>query len=222
MPAPTKGARLGGSPAHQRLIMANLATQLFEHGRILTTEAKAKRLRPLAEKLITKAKRGDIHSRRLVLTTVRDKGVVHTLFTEIAPSLAEREGGYTRITKVGPRKGDNAPMALIELVTESVEDSRKANAKVAAPAKKAPAKKAPAKSASSAAASAAAATPAAPAASAAEPAAADEAPAEKLVDETSELEEATSADERPIDESSAEDAVAVDAADEDDKTEEKA
>jgi len=222
MPAPTKGARLGGSPAHQRLIMANLATQLFEHGRILTTEAKAKRLRPLAEKLITKAKRGDIHSRRLVLTTVRDKGVVHTLFTEIAPSLAEREGGYTRITKVGPRKGDNAPMALIELVTESVEDSRKANAKVTAPAKKAPAKKAPAKSASSATASAAAATPAAPAASAAEPAAADEAPAEKLVDETSELEEATSADERPSDESSAEEAVAVDAADEDDKTEEKA
>jgi large subunit ribosomal protein L17 len=222
MPAPTKGARLGGSPAHQRLIMANLATQLFEHRRILTTEAKAKRLRPLAEKLITKAKRGDIHSRRLVLTTVRDKGVVHTLFTEIAPSLAEREGGYTRITKVGPRKGDNAPMALIELVTESVEDSRKANAKVAAPAKKAPAKKAPAKSASSATASAAAATPAAPAASAAEPAAADEAPAEKLVDETSELEEATSADERPSDESSAEEAVAVDAADEDDKTEEKA
>ena len=222
MPAPTKGARLGGSPAHQRLIMANLATQLFEHGRILTTEAKAKRLRPLAEKLITKAKRGDIHSRRLVLTTVRDKGVVHTLFTEIAPSLAEREGGYTRITKVGPRKGDNAPMAMIELVTESVEDSRKANAKVAAPAKKAPAKKAPAKSASSATASAAAATPAAPAASAAEPAAADEAPAEKLVDETSELEEATSADERPSDESSAEEAVAVDAADEDDKTEENA
>jgi len=222
MPAPTKGARLGGSPAHQRLIMANLATQLFEHGRILTTEAKAKRLRPLAEKLITKAKRGDIHSRRLVLTTVRDKGVVHTLFTEIAPSLAEREGGYTRITKVGPRKGDNAPMAMIELVTESVEDSRKANAKVAAPAKKAPAKKAPAKSASSATASAAAATPAAPAASATEPAAADEAPAEQPVDETSEPEEATSADERPGDESSAEEAVAVDAADEDDKTEEKA
>src|SRR4051794_1980165 len=116
MPAPTKGARVGGSPAHQRLILANLASQLFEHGRIVTTEAKAKRLRPLAEKLITKAKRGDVHSRRLVLTTVRDKGVVHTLFTEIAPSLADRDGGYTRITKVGPRKGDNAPMALIELV----------------------------------------------------------------------------------------------------------
>jgi len=136
MPTPTKGARLGGSAAHQKLILANLATQLFEHGKITTTEAKARRLRPLAEKLITKAKRGDIHSRRLVLTTVRDKGVVHTLFTEIAPTFAEREGGYTRITKVGPRKGDNAPMALIELVTESVEDSKKANNK-AAPAKKA-------------------------------------------------------------------------------------
>ena len=112
MPAPTKGARLGGSPSHERIILANLATQLFEHGRIVTTEAKAKRLRPLAEKLITKAKRGDINSRRLVLTTVKDKGVVHTLFTEIAPSMDGREGGYTRITKVGPRKGDNAPMAL--------------------------------------------------------------------------------------------------------------
>ena len=109
MPAPTKGARLGGSPAHQRLIMANLATQLFEHGRIVTTEAKAKRLRPLAEKLITKAKRGDIHSRRFVLMTVRDKGVVHTLFTEIAPSLADREGGYTRITKVGRARGTTPP-----------------------------------------------------------------------------------------------------------------
>ena len=129
MPAPTKGRRLGGSAAHQRLILANLASQLFAHGRIVTTEAKAKRLRPLAEKLITKAKRGDIHARRLVLTTVRDKGVVHTLFTEIAPSLADRDGGYTRITKVGPRKGDNAPMAVIELVKESVEESRKANAK---------------------------------------------------------------------------------------------
>src|SRR6187455_2668841 len=129
MPAPTKGARLGGSPAHQRLILANLASQLFEHGRIVTTEAKAKRLRPLAEKLITKAKRGDIHSRRLVLMTVRDKGVVHTLFTEIAPNLADRDGGYTRITKVGPRKGDNAPMAVIELVSETVAESKAANAK---------------------------------------------------------------------------------------------
>jgi len=170
MPAPTKGARLGGSAAHQRLILSNLATQLFEHGRIVTTEAKAKRLRPLAEKLITKAKRGDIHARRLVLTTVRDKGVVHTLFTEIAPGLADREGGYTRITKVGPRKGDNAPMAVIELVTESVEESRKANAKGVAPAKKAPAKKAVAKSAP-AASTAAAAAPAASTAAAAAPAA---------------------------------------------------
>jgi large subunit ribosomal protein L17 len=134
MPTPTKGARLGGSPAHERIILANLATQLFEHGRIVTTEAKAKRLRPLAEKLITKAKRGDIHSRRLVLTTVKDKGVVHQLFTEIAPTFADRDGGYTRITKVGPRKGDNAPMAVIELVTESVADSKKANAKPAASA----------------------------------------------------------------------------------------
>ncbi len=142
MPSPTKGARLGGSPAHERIILANLASQLFEHGRIVTTEAKARRLRPLAEKLITKARRGDIHSRRLVLTTVKDKSVVHTLFTEIAPTFADRDGGYTRITKVGPRKGDNAPMAVIELVTESVEDSRKANAKSVGPAKKAPAKKA--------------------------------------------------------------------------------
>jgi len=146
MPKPTKGPRFGGSPAHQRIILANLATQLFQHGKITTTEAKAKRLQPLADRLISKAKRGDLHNRRLVLTTVTDKGVVHTLFTEIAPKLAEREGGYTRITKIGPRKGDNAPMAVIEIVTESVEDSRKAKAKGAAkkaePAKKAPAKKA--------------------------------------------------------------------------------
>lgn len=127
MPTPTKGPRLGGSPSHQRIILANLASQLFEHGRITTTEAKAKRLRPLAEKLITKAKRGDIHSRRSVLTTVRDKSVVHTLFTKIAPTFEGRDGGYLRITKVGPRKGDNAPMAVIELVTESVEDSKKSN-----------------------------------------------------------------------------------------------
>lgn len=115
MPTPTKGPRLGGGPAHERLILANLATALFEHGRITTTEAKAKRLRPLAERLITKAKRGDIHARRQVLTVVRDKSVVHTLFTEIAPALANRNGGYTRITKIGPRKGDNAPMAVIEI-----------------------------------------------------------------------------------------------------------
>jgi large subunit ribosomal protein L17 len=137
MPTPKKGARLGGSPAHQRLIVSNLATALFEHGRITTTEAKARVLRPVAEKLITKAKRGDLHNRREVLKTVRDKGVVHELFTEIAPRFAERPGGYTRITKIGPRKGDNAPMAVIELVTEPYEP--KADKK---PAKKASAKKA--------------------------------------------------------------------------------
>lgn len=118
MPTPTKGPRLGGGPAHERLILANLATALFEHKRITTTETKAKRLRPLAERLITFAKRGDLHARRRVLTVIRDKSVVHTLFTEIAPAVAERQGGYTRITKIGPRKGDNAPMAVIELVLE--------------------------------------------------------------------------------------------------------
>ena len=124
MPTPKKGARLGGSPSHQRLIVANLATALFEHGRITTTEAKARVLRPVAEKLITKAKKAELGTaqslahRREVLKTIHDKSVVHTLFTEIAPTFAERPGGYTRITKIGPRKGDNAPMAVIELVTE--------------------------------------------------------------------------------------------------------
>ncbi|HAN70500.1 MAG TPA: 50S ribosomal protein L17 [Actinobacteria bacterium] len=121
MPTPTKGARLGGGPAHERLMLANLATALFEHGRITTTEAKAKRLRPLAERLITFAKRGDLHARRRVMTVVRDKSVVHTLFTEIGPQYAGRPGGYTRITKIGPRKGDNAPMAVIELVEPMLE-----------------------------------------------------------------------------------------------------
>jgi large subunit ribosomal protein L17 len=116
MPTPTKGPRLGGSPQHQRLLLSNLATALFEHGRITTTQAKAKALRPMAERLITFAKRGDLHARRQVLTVVRDKNVVHTLFAEIGPRFAERPGGYTRITKIGPRKGDNAPMAVIELV----------------------------------------------------------------------------------------------------------
>ena len=118
MPTPTRGRRLGGSSAHQRHILANLATALFEHGKITTTEAKARRLRPYAERLITFAKRGDLHARREVLTVVTDKGVVHTLFTEIGPRFATREGGYTRITKIGPRKGDNAPLAVIELVEE--------------------------------------------------------------------------------------------------------
>ncbi|MFF0148333.1 large subunit ribosomal protein L17 [Amycolatopsis sulphurea] len=123
MPTPTKGARLGGSSAHQRLILANLATQLFEHGKITTTEAKARRVRPLAEKLITKAKRGDLHNRRLVQKVVRDKDVLHKLFAEIGPHFAERPGGYTRITKTLPRKGDNAAMAVIELVAEKTVTS---------------------------------------------------------------------------------------------------
>ncbi len=143
MPTPTKGTRLGGSPAHQRLILSNLATALFEHGRIVTTETKARRLRPLAEKLITKAKKGDLHNRREVLKTVRDKSVVHVLFTEIAPTFAERPGGYTRITKIGPRKGDNAPMAVIELVTEAyqpkVRSAKAETAPVEEPAAEAPA-----------------------------------------------------------------------------------
>jgi large subunit ribosomal protein L17 len=118
MPQPTKGPRLGGSPAHQRLILANLATALFEHGRITTTEAKARRLRPYAERLITKAKRGDLHNRREILKVIRDKSVVHRLVEEIGPFFADRNGGYTRITKTLPRKGDNAPMAVIELVAQ--------------------------------------------------------------------------------------------------------
>jgi len=134
MPKPKKGKRLGGSPAHQRLILANLVTALFEHGRITTTEAKARMLRPVAEKLITKAKRGDLHNRREVLKTIRDKGVVHVLFTEIAPTFAERPGGYTRITKIGPRKGDNAPMAVIELVTEAYSPKAASSRKTAAAA----------------------------------------------------------------------------------------
>jgi large subunit ribosomal protein L17 len=142
MPTPTKGARLGGSPAHQRLILANLATQLFQHGRITTTEAKAKRLRPYAEKLITQGKRGDLHARRNAGKVIRDKGVLHILFTEIGPRFANRNGGYTRITKINPRPGDNAPMAVIELcepLAEQVIAEATAATKKAA---KAPAKKA--------------------------------------------------------------------------------
>ncbi|MGJ4844604.1 MULTISPECIES: 50S ribosomal protein L17 [unclassified Leifsonia] len=120
MPKPTKGPRLGGGPAHERLMLANLAAALFTHKSIKTTETKAKRLRPIAERLITFAKRGDLHARRRVLATIHDKGVVHELFTEIAPLVAEREGGYTRITKLGFRKGDNASMVQIELVLEPV------------------------------------------------------------------------------------------------------
>jgi large subunit ribosomal protein L17 len=147
MPTPKKGARLGGSPAHQRLILSNLATALFEHGRITTTEAKARVLRPHAEKLITKAKKGDLHNRREVLKTIRDKSVVHVLFTEIAPTFADRPGGYTRITKIGPRKGDNAPMAVIELVTEAYSPKAPATRRTAAAAAPAPVEEAPAESA---------------------------------------------------------------------------
>jgi len=148
MPTPTKGPRLGGGPAHERLMLANLATQLFDHRSITTTEAKAKRLRPLAERLITFAKRGDLASRRRVMTVVRDKSVVHFLFTEIAPSMAERQGGYTRITKIGPRKGDNAPMAVIALVLEPVT-ARKATVNEAEAATRRAAKDADAKAAAS-------------------------------------------------------------------------
>jgi large subunit ribosomal protein L17 len=162
MPKPTKGPRLGGGPAHERLLLANLAAALFTHERIQTTETKAKRLRPLAERLITFAKRGDLHARRRVLATITDKGVVHKLFTEIAPQVEDREGGYTRITKTGYRKGDNAPMAVIELVLEPVV--KKPSAKKAAAAKAASDEK-PAK---------------------AEKPAAEEAPAEETTDDVTE------------------------------------
>ena len=144
MPKPTKGARLGGSPTHERMILRNLTSQLIEHGRITTTETKARRMQPLAEKVITKAKRGDLHSRRLVLATLFDKKnsapedrLVKKLFDEVAPALADREGGYTRITKIGPRKGDNAPMAIIEIITEPVTPKAKPAAKPATTEKKA-------------------------------------------------------------------------------------
>ena len=146
MPKPTKGPRLGGGPAHEKLMLANLATALFTHGRIQTTETKAKRLRPLAERMVTFAKRGDLHSRRRVMTVIRDKSAVHKLFAEIAPQVNDREGGYTRIVKTGFRKGDRAPMAVIELVLEPVE--KKPSAKKAQAAKdKAAAEKAAAKAA---------------------------------------------------------------------------
>ena len=196
MPKPTKGPRLGGGPAHERLLLANLAAALFTHERIQTTETKAKRLRPLAERLITFAKRGDLHARRRVLAVITDKGVVHKLFTEIAPQVEDREGGYTRIVKTGFRKGDNAPMAVIELVLEPV--SKKPSAKKAQAAK-------------------AAATPAKTEKPAAEAPAAEEAPAEETAEETP-VEE-TEAAEAPAEETAAEettDAPAEDAPAEDD------
>ena len=153
MPKPTKGPRLGSGPAHERLLLETLAEQLFQHGKITTTEAKAKRLRPLAEKLITFAKKGDLAARRRVMATISNKSVVHTLFTEIGPRFEARDGGYTRITKVGPRKGDNAPMAVIEVLRDgtpakaaTVAEAEKATSTAAKKvAKKAPAKKAAAK-----------------------------------------------------------------------------
>jgi large subunit ribosomal protein L17 len=197
MPTPTKGHRLGGSAAHERHILANLATALFQHGRITTTEAKARRLRPVAERLITFAKRGDLHARRHVLTMVTDKGVVHQLFTVIAPEFSERDGGYTRITKIGPRKGDNAAMAVIELVRGEVAAAK--------PRRRA---RRPATATSAPAAKASAATQEAP------EAAADEAPEAAVTDEATETEdaaddvtdEADEADEATDDEADDEDA----------------
>lgn len=196
MPKPNKGPRLGGGPAHERLLLANLAAALFTHERIQTTETKAKRLRPLAERLITFAKRGDLHARRRVLAVIADKGVVHKLFTEIAPQVEDREGGYTRIVKTGFRKGDNAPMAVIELVLEPV-------------VKKPSAKKAAAK---------ADAKPAKAEKPAAEEAPAEETPVEETVEETA-AEEATevAAEEAPTEDAPAEDAPAEDAAAEGDE-----
>jgi large subunit ribosomal protein L17 len=195
MPTPKKGARLGSGPAHQKLILGNLATSLFEHGRITTTEAKARALRPVAERLITKAKKGDLHNRRLVLRTIKDKGVVHVLFTEIAPRFAERPGGYTRITKLGPRKGDNAPMAVIELVAEPYVAKPSTDKPAAAPA---------------------AAAPAEPAVEETEPtelveeAPADEAPADEAPADEAPADEAP-ADEAPADEAPADEAPSEDA-----------
>jgi large subunit ribosomal protein L17 len=187
MPTPTKGPRLGGGPAHERLMLANLAAALFTHKSIKTTETKAKRLRPVAERLITFAKRGDLHARRRVLATIGDKSVVHELFTEIAPLVAEREGGYTRITKLGFRKGDNAPMVQIELVLEPVNPKPKAA-------------KAPAT------------TKAAPKAEAAPAAEVDEETAEVVADDAAEAVEAP-AEEAAADEATAsEDAASEDAA----------
>ncbi len=189
MPTPTKGPRLGGGPAHERHILANLATALFEHGKITTTEAKAKRLRPLAERLITFAKRGDLHARRQVLTIVRDKGVVHTLFEEIGPRYATRQGGYTRIVKIGPRKGDNAPMAVIELV-EPLSEQAVAEAEGAAKRAAKEREQAATAAAAAAAAEKAAAEAAEAEAASAEPSAdeaeADESPADEASEEAAE------------------------------------
>ncbi len=188
MPTPTKGRRMGGSAAHQRLMLANLATALFEHGKITTTEARARRLRPVAERLITFAKRGDLHARRQVLAVVTDKTVVHTLFADIGPSFASRDGGYTRITKVGPRKGDNAALAVIELVREEAEAKpRRRRARRTQPNRPAATASAPAETAETAEDAGAAAAPDQQAAGAADASADDSAAAqaeEDAADET--------------------------------------
>ena len=209
MPTPTKGHRLGGSPAHERHILANLATALFQHGRITTTEAKAKRLRPVAERLITFAKRGDLHARRHVLTVVTDKGVVHQLFTEIAPEFSERDGGYTRITKIGPRKGDNAAMAVIELVRgEPVAAKPRRRTRRPEPRATAPAAEA---TATEATATETAATEAAAEADEASAAAEDATAEAEDADVTDEAADDDAADEADADEADADDAPAKDA-----------
>src|SRR6478735_4728552 len=190
MPKPTKGPRLGGGPAHERLLLANLAASLFIHKSITTTETKAKRLRPLAERLVTFGKRGDLHTRRRVLSVIGNKEAVHVLFTEIAPLVADRPGGYTRITKIGNRKGDNAPMAVIELVLEPVNPKAKkaaaSSSKPAAKAKAAPVEEAPV----------------------------EEAPAEDVVDAGAESPEEGAAAEAVAEEAVVADDAAEDAADE--------
>jgi len=205
MPQPSKGKRMGGSPAHERLILANLATALFEHGRITTTEARARRLRPVAERLITISKKGDLHARRRVLTVIRNKDVVHTLFAEIGPRYENREGGYTRIVKIGPRKGDNAPMAVIELV-EALDAARAAEGVARRAAKEAEM----AKAAKDAAAAKEAAVAAA-AVVAVDEIAAEDAPSETVVDEVVDsVEEVAAAEEvAVIEEETASDEVSV-------------
>jgi len=200
MPTPTKGHRLGGSPAHQRHMMANLATALFEHGKITTTEARARRLRPLAERLITFAKRGDLHARRKVLTVVSDKKVVHDLFADIGPGFASRDGGYTRITKIGPRKGDNAPLAVIELVQEEAapRTRRRRAQRPAAPAARARRGQAAAATASEETAAAAAETESAASTEAPEAETAEA--AETATDDAAETESGEASDEQDTDE----------------------
>ena len=229
MPKPTKGPRLGGGPAHERLMLANLATALFTHGRIQTTETKAKRLRPLAERMVTFAKRGDLHARRRVMTVIRDKSAVHRLFTEIAPLVAEREGGYTRIVKIGFRKGDNAPMAVIELILDPVqkkpsakkarlkEEAEKA-AKEAEKAAKAAAKKAEAEASEAAEAADAEATYAVVEEAATEEAVevAEETPAAEEAAAVEPAAEEAPAEEAPAEEAAAEEAPAEEAPAEDD------